>query len=204
MTRDEMRQIKENKKAMEIIIKNDSKLFGYKTSMGYVYKFIDEFVFEILIIVNKNISGDIRAKPIILDKIFWEIFDMNDEVKNKPKSFHINGAFVANAATINTFEFEYSKSEEAKNKFKNILETSNDIIENFRKNVFDINSFQEYIKNNPNQYLNDIFIDIINKKYKESLKKINQCIKEYKTGGFRVNCKSIIEYAKDYCEKNME
>jgi len=204
MTREEQRQIREKRKAMELVIKTDTKLFGYKTAMGFAYKFIDDFAFEILITTHTNIDVMIRTKPIILDKVFWEVFKMDDEVKNMPKSFHITGAFVASAVIINKFEHQYNTPEEAKDKFKYILEQADSIIENFRKTVFDIKTFQEYIKNNPYEYLNDILIDILNEKYNEALNKINQCIKEHKSGGFAgEKGKSIIEYAKEYCEQKL-
>ncbi|MDR1285085.1 MAG: hypothetical protein LBJ88_02665 [Campylobacteraceae bacterium] len=84
MKREEMKQLKENKRALELTIKNNSKLFRYKTVSGFVYKIINDFVFVISIGVNyknKNISVSIQCKPIILDKMFWEIFNMTDETK---------------------------------------------------------------------------------------------------------------------------
>ncbi|MDR1339878.1 MAG: hypothetical protein LBK58_07500 [Prevotellaceae bacterium] len=40
MKKEEMKQLNENKKALELTIKNNSKLYGYKTVSGFVYKII--------------------------------------------------------------------------------------------------------------------------------------------------------------------
>jgi hypothetical protein len=207
MTRIEMKQLKENKKALELLIKNDSKLYGYKTILGFVYKIINDFVFIILVglnYVNKNITVSIQCKPIILDKIFWEVFNMVEETKKKPLSFHVNGAFTAKTVTVDEFELNYSKTEEAGKKFNEIINRSNDSIEKYLKKINNIYTFYDSIINDEDQYLNIILIDIIKENYKKALEKINDCIKNYKDGGFMdENCKSIIVYAKEFCEKRV-
>jgi hypothetical protein len=50
--------------------------------------------------------------------------------------------------------------------------------------------------------LNIILVDIIKNNYEEALDKINNSIKNNRDGGFMdENYKSIILYAKEYCEK---
>lgn len=205
MTRGEKKQIREKEKSMDLIIKSNSKLFGYKSVMGIPYKISNNFIFEIIIIVNKNVMIKINCKPILLDEIFWEVFDMLEEAKKQPQSFHIKGAFVAGSVKIDNFEFDYNKPEEAGKIFKEIMEYVNKIIENYCKIIYDIKTFQKSIINDPNQYLNHILLEIINKNYKAALEKINGCIKNNKRGGFSdyKTGKNIIEYAKEYCEKRI-
>ena len=200
MATEESKKILENIKARDFAIKKISKFYGYKTIMDYIYKIIDNFVFVISIEYFKVI---ISCKPLILDEMFWEIFEMLEKAKTQPSSFHVKGTFTANTVTIDTFEIESNIPDENEIKFSEIFKKINSVIDNYRKNVFDINSFQEYIKNYENQYLNDILIDIINKKYKIALDKISDCIKNRKDGHFSCNLKSIIEYAKEYCEKRI-
>jgi hypothetical protein len=207
MKREEMKLLKENKKTLELIIKNNSKLYGYKTVSGFVYKIINDFVFIILIginYVNKNISVIVKCKPIILDKILWEVFNMVEETKDKPSSFHVNGVYTANTVTINEFELEYNNKDEAEIKFKEIINHSNNIIKQYKQKINDINTFYVNIKNYEDQYLNIILMDIIKNDYKTALYKIIDCMKNYETGGFMdENNKSIIELAKEYCEKRI-
>jgi hypothetical protein len=204
MTREEMKRLKEDKQALELTIKNNSKLYGYKTIVGFVYKIINDFVFIISIGINyghKTIDVSIECKPMVLDEIFWEIFNINKEAKNKPLSFHVSGAFTARAVKIKNFELVYNSKEEMEIKFKELINCSNIIIEKYNENINNLDAFYENIVNDENQYLNIILIDIIRNNYREALDKINNCIKEYKTGGFMENNKSIIELAKEYCEK---
>jgi hypothetical protein len=206
MTREEMKRLKEDKKTLELIIKNNSKLYGYKTISGFVYKIINDFVFVILIGINyvhKTITVSIECKPIILDNIFWEIFNIDEDVKNQPLSFHVNGAFTAKTVKIKSFELVYNGKEEIDTKFKEIINCSNNIIERYKEKINNIDTFYENIMNDENQYLNIILIDIIRNNYQKALDKINDCIKEYKTGGFMKNTKNIIELAKEYCEKRI-
>jgi hypothetical protein len=206
MTREEMKRLKEDKLTLELTIKNNSKLYGYKTIVGFVYKIIADFVFIISIGINyehKTIDVSIECKPMVLDEIFWKIFNMNKEAKNKPLSFHVSGAFTAKAVKIKNFELVYNSKEEMEIKFKEIINCSDVIIEKYNENINNLDAFYENIVNAENQYLNIILIDIIRNNYREALDKINNCIKEYKTGGFMENNKSIIELAKEYCEKRI-
>jgi phosphoribosylformylglycinamidine (FGAM) synthase PurS component len=207
MTREEMKRLKENKQALELIIKNNSKLYGYKTVSGFVYKTINDFVFIILIGINyanKNITVSIEYKPIILDKIFWEIFNMAEETKNKPLSFHINGVYTVKTVKIKGFELGYNNKEEAEIIFKEIIDCSNNVIEEYREKTNSIDRFYENIVDDKDQYLNIILIDIMKKDYKKALGKIKICINNYEDGGFmNENYKSIIELAKEYCEERV-
>jgi hypothetical protein len=207
MKKEEMKQLKENEKALELTIKNNSKLYGYKTVSGLVYKIIDDLIFIISIGINytnKNITVSIQYKPIILDKMFWKIFNMAEETKSKPLSFHVNGVFTAKTIKINNFELNYNNKEEAEMKFKEIINHSNNIIEQYRQKVNNVDDFYECIINEEEQYLNIILVDIIKNNYEKALDKIDNCIKNNRDGGFMdENYKSIIMSAKEYCEKRI-
>jgi hypothetical protein len=207
MKREEMKQLKENKRALELTIKNSSKLYGYKTVSGFVYKIINDFVFIISIGVNyknRNITASIQCKPVILDQMFWEIFNMADDTKNKPLSFHVNGVFAAKTIEINNFELNYNSKEEAGIRFEEIINHSNSIIEQYKQQVNNVDDFYESIINEEQQYLNIILIDIMKNNYEKALDKINYCIRNDKDGDFMdENYKSIIICAKEYCEKRI-
>jgi hypothetical protein len=207
MTREEMRQIKEKRQSIELLIKSDSKLFGFKSIQGIVYKIINNFVFDASIMTDKNISVRIGCKPIILDEIFWEVFYcVKDDVKNKPVSFHVNGAFVARPIEIDGFVIYFDKVENANELFIQIMNRINNTIEEYSNKINDLNTFQEKIKDKPEEYLNNILIDIAKKEYGKALGKINECIKNKQDGRFSDfgSQKNIIDYAKEYCERNIK
>ena len=207
MKREEKKLLKENQKALEEVIKNNSKSFGYKTISGIVYKIINDFIFIILIGMNyvtKNITVSIEYKPIILDKIFWEVFNMTEDTKDKPLSFHVNGWFTAKSVDIKKYEIKYDSKEEADEKFTEIINNSNNIIKEHIGKITNIETFYEDIINDEEQYLNIILVNILKNDYRKALDKINECKRKYKTGGFMdENHKSIIDLAKEYCENRI-
>jgi hypothetical protein len=204
MTREELKQIKEKRQSIELLIKKDCKLFGFKNIQGIVYKIINDFIFTASIMPDKNISVRIECKPIILDEIFWDVFYcVKDNVKDKPVSFHVNGAFVARPIKIDSFSIDFDKIEDANKLFKKTMDRINNTIENYSNKVNNLDTFQEKIKDNPEEYLNTILTDIAKKEYKTALEKINECIKNHQGGKFydSESQKSIIDFAKEYCEK---
>jgi uncharacterized UPF0160 family protein len=213
---------KENKDDMMLCIKNNAKLYGYETKMGYPYKVLNGFKYELKIIVDHVIYISIKYKPMILDKIFREIFDMMEEEKNKSFSFHIRMAYGTKPIEIEHFTLNCDDNENMETKFVKIMNYSNRFIEEHSAKINSIEKFYESILKNDSQYLNVILTDISNNNYEKALIKINECIKENKSGGFRSqngesiwdrikenrsdgflegNGKSIIEYAKEYCER---
>ena len=81
-----------------------------------------------------------------------------------------------------------------------ILDTVTSLIEKSRKKVFDIDTFETFISEKPNEELNKILISIIKKDYPKAENMIDHCLKNNISGGFMCgdNWKSIIEYAKEY------
>jgi hypothetical protein len=206
MTREEIKQIKEKRQLIKLLIKKDSKLFGFNNIQGIVYKIVNNFIFNASIMTDKNIFVWIGCKPMILDEIFWEVFYcVKDDVKNKPLSFHVNGAFVARPIKIDNFSIEFDKIEDANEIFIKIMDKINNTIENYSNKMNDLNMFQEKIKDESEEYVNNILIDIAKKEYGKALEKVNECIKNKQDGRFSdyESKKNIIDYAKEYCEKRV-
>jgi hypothetical protein len=220
---------KENKDDMKLCIKNNAKRYGYKLNMGHPYKVVNNFIYELSIIVDYAIYISIKYKPIILDKILGEILNTVDvrilEVEKSKNSIRmIHGA---KQIEIEYFIFYCDDNENVETIFAKIINYSNKIIEEHSAKVKSIEIFYESILKDDSQYLNVILADMLNNNYEKALIKINECIKENKSGGFLlqygesiwnlikkksdgfgvevgiVGRKSIIEYAKEYCEKKM-
>ena len=183
--------------------------------MGFPYKIIDGFLYTALIstslrdyVYEKRSKSPfypelyiyIQTKPLILDEIFWKVFGMYEEAKKQPESFHVKGAFTASGATIDHFYQDFFEEENQENVAEIVLENISLLIEKSRETIFDLDTFETFIKEYPNQELNKILISIIKKDYSKAENMINYCIKNDISGGFMSgdNWKSIIEYAKEY------
>ena len=204
MKREIRKRIKEKKNLLEKAIKLLAKKKGYKSLMGFPYKIIDGFLYEALISTssgdNPNLYIFIQAKPLILDEIFWKVFGMYEEAIKQPQSFHIKGAFTASSVLIDDFHQDFFEEENQEIVAERILDTVTLLIEKSRKKVFDIDTFETFISEKPNEELNKILISIIKKDYSKAENMIGYCLKNNISGGFMRgdNWKDIIEYAKEY------
>jgi hypothetical protein len=202
-SRDEQKIIKEKEEALIKIINSDSKLYGYKKIMEIAYKIINDFVYTVIVNVRKNdIIVLVNVKPMILDKTLWEITKYFDKTIDEPESYHVNGNVVAQYVQIKNFIIEYDKPEEAKEIYKKIIEQADSEIELHRKNIFNIQTFQELIKDDNNQYKNNILMAVLNKNYKEAIEKIDIQINREETDKFVVGKYNLIDFIKVYCEKH--
>lgn len=223
MTREEKKKIREKEKEFENSLKAICKNYGYKSVMGIPYKFVGQFLFEIHIstslgistdenlemksnkktVINPSLSVTLYVKPVILDEIFWIVFDMYDAAVKQPKSFHVKGAFTANITPFFSWNEDFIDEENQKNIAEKILTKSNAEIEKYQTTVFNLESFEESIINEPNQYLNQILIKIAQKDYNKALQQIEICIAKGQTGGFAEIGKTILDYAKEHCKKHI-
>jgi len=208
MKQEEQKKLREKKKVLEKAIKAVSKKCGYKSVMGYSYKIIDGFLYEATIlptlvgenVFNPKLCINIDTKPLILDDIFWKVFDMYEVAKKQPESFHVKGSFTARGVNIDKFYQDFFEEENQEIVVEKILEKITVLIENNRKKIFDIDTFEIFINEQLNQELNKILISIIKTDYSKAENMIDYCIKHHINGGFMSgeNLKTIIEYAKDY------
>ena len=113
MKREAAKILREKEKSLEKAIKLIAKKRGYKSVMGFPYKIVDGFLYEALISTSVKDKDKpdlfpklyiyIQSKPLLLDLIFWKVFDMYEEASKQPESFHIKGAFIANGVIIDDF-----------------------------------------------------------------------------------------------------
>jgi hypothetical protein len=106
MTRNEQKYFREAKKQLNLVIKNDTKEYGFQKINGFVYKFVDDFLYDCIIYhigLGKKLWIKLSFRPIVLDELFWDIFEIK-EGKTQSKSFHVQGAFVAPSVEIEEWE----------------------------------------------------------------------------------------------------
>ena len=208
MKQEEWQKLQEKTKALEKVIKVVSKTKGYKSVKKFPYKIIDGFLYTVFIsptltdenVFNPQLCINIQSKPLILDEIFWKVFDMYEIALNQPESFHVKGTFTARGIDIDKFYCDFFEEENQEVVVEKILKKATSLIENSRKKVYDIETFETFIDEKPNQELNKILISIIKKDYSKAENMIDFCIKNENSGGFMKgdSRKSIIECAKDY------
>ena len=205
---EDWRKLREKNKALEKAMKVVSKTKGYKSIKEIRYKIIDGFLYAVFYtptLIDENVFCprlciDIHTKPLILNEIFWKVFGMYDLALKQPESFHIKGTFTARGVDIDKFYQDYFEEENQEVVAENILEKTTLLIENSRKKIFDIATFETFIYEKPNQELNKILISIIKQDYFKAENLIDYCISNKICGGFRKgdSWKSIIECAKEY------
>ena len=150
MKREDRRKLREKEKALEKAMRVVSKKNGYKSLMGFPYKIVDGFLYEALISTTQEKSGInpqlfifIQSKPLILDEIFWKVFNMYEDAKTQPESFHVKGAFTASSVMIDNFYHNFYEEENQEIVAEKILEKVTLLIDSSRKKIFDIDTQPE-------------------------------------------------------------
>jgi hypothetical protein len=206
------KKLEKYNKAVKLAVKNNHKLYEYKTVSGVLYKLINDILFQVVFhfegafekITFKDILVRIVCKPLILDEIFWKIMKMEYTRTKVKLGFHVNALFAARPAKINNYSIEFN-IEDTERIIVEEMKRANNVIDEYSKKIYDVNTFCEFIENEPEEYLNRILVNILNKNYKKALEESIQCINENKNGGY-VNGntnETIIMYVKEYIEKNM-
>lgn len=98
MTRELQKRLKAHKQNLAAYTKQLHRQYGFKTISGFVYRACGEMI----VWVDYRIAIDrdepeflmqFRCKSAALDKIMWDVFEMGEEIRKKPFSIHVNGAF---------------------------------------------------------------------------------------------------------------
>jgi hypothetical protein len=119
--REEQKEIREMKKLLPVEIRKQRKLFNFQYAYGFLYRFEGDFLYQAIVDVSSSQVDVIKfatlIKPWILNETYWEIQQMDmEEMRSKPKSLHVNGAF-----TINDIYFDSSSLAYDKNDFGNSI-----------------------------------------------------------------------------------
>ena len=105
MTRDQQRQLRELNKALPKIVKELIREKKIKKRDFMIFGVREELFFDCIIDVHVNdeygchCSTWERVKPLWLDDLFWDLFDMASN-KDEPLSLRAIGAFSVYGATI--------------------------------------------------------------------------------------------------------
>jgi hypothetical protein len=205
MTRDEQKHLREAKKQLGLAIKNDTKECGFQKINGLVYKFINDFLYECLISISpidlgKKLSIRLSFKPIVLDELFRDIFEIKTGKAQSP-SFHVQGALVAPAVGIEEWTVPIESIDDMHIVYRNTLNQVDSVIKSHHDKINDIIQFRNYVSEQKNQKLNFILSEIFLGNYQNAFSVVEQEISQGNSGGFLdSNGKSIFIYVKSYCE----
>ena len=217
MNRQEREEAKNIEQNMKIALKSASKNLKWKYKDSVIFKVQEGLFFECMISYNrlsKDFSARLAFKPVALDNLFWEVFDMPENM-DQPLSFRTFGAFTVTPFKVQEWKEEVIGSLEQMCRL--IIEKCQNCISTILLDVKDISTYVDYLTKSFNEYkikhtesilninLELILSNILLGNIKNALSLITERLQSGDTGKF-VDCrnntlKGIYEYAKEYCIK---
>ena len=101
MTRENQRVVRELRKALNKTCREIGKRRGRKTVSGPQYQVRDGFLYVLNIAPptffdrERAVKVNLRCKPLTVDEMYWDVFQMAEEAATQPLSFHAAGAVAA-------------------------------------------------------------------------------------------------------------
>lgn len=213
MTREEQKAVRELKNAVKKMLRPSCKAFNYKTASGWVYKVVNDYIYILYISVppvsrGKYIRTKISIKPILIDNIFWEVYEMTEIAKGQPFSFHVAAAHAPYPFTIEKFDAPVTSLEDVASALEDILRKSDNTIEQYSKHFLTISSFKTEICNrtDPSSRLNTALCNIAEENYQEALSIAKEELNKGAGLFMRIDengVTDIYSYIKKFCEEKI-
>lgn len=105
---------------------------------------------------------------------------MKETATNQPFSFHVQGVFTADYLSLEEWKIPISAVDDIE---QVLIKTA--------------------ISEHPNQALNHILCEIYEENYPAAFAEIEECLSKNYTGGYLCGSKSIMDYAKEYCQQRL-
>ena len=207
MTRAEQAELRELTQLIEKkLLKTILKKYGFKSISGIAYKVIGNWIYILFETVYLHgIKIKIQVKPISLDDLFWEIFEMKEAADSMPFSFHVNAAFVPWALTLENWDEPIANIDDAERVLDQVIHLSDEKIMSYCEQIKTIQDYkdrllQEKYVDELNCMLCEIAVGDIQEAYDHAQKELAGG----KTGGFQsVSGGSIYNYVIKYCEQRL-
>lgn len=207
MTREEMKMKRELKKAIEKdFLKPISKNHGYKMIGGTPYRVHGDWLYTIYVSNSYEwIRVVINVKPVAIDEVFWEVFEMKETADKKPFSFHVNAAFVPYSFWLEEWRIPIAAAEQVEAVLDQALTDADEKIAAYCEQIKTIQDFQKLEQNHePVNHLNCILCDIVLGDYESALMKAEEELSRKHSGGFAsIQGGDIYEYVQRYCKKRL-
>ena len=212
MNREEQKEIREVKKLVPIEIRKQRKQFDFQYAHGFLYRFEGDFLYTAIIDLPSNRIGVLNTstliKPWILNKIYWEIQQMNmEEMLSQPKSFHVRGAFTINDIYFRTESMTYDKNDFS-HSINDALSKFDSEINEHKKRLTNIHTISEDVEGYKISNLTKSIVLIYEGNYEEALDMLLLSEQEgdvYKHVLIRDgNGKSAKDFAIEYCQIKLQ
>ena len=207
MTHKEQQAVRELKKTVAKTLKSLVKEFGYKLLSGWIYKVVNDYLYLVSIDVypaslGKYISTKISVKPLIIDNIFWEVYEM-DDLGTTSINPHISASEGPYPLTIKEYNTPVESPDEVNYALVRIFEEADSIINEYNKHFTDISSFKSELEGREDEHsvLGIILCYIAEGNYKEALSITKEEIKKGNLGSFAKYDENGVTGINEYLEK---
>lgn len=173
---------------------------------GIPYIVHNDWLYAILVSNSHNsIRIVIEVKPVIIDEVFWTVFEMKEEASKKPFSFHVNAAFAPRSFWLEEWKIPVMEIEEADIVLEKAFVEIDEKIAGYCEQIRTIQDFKELVQSHePVNYLNCILCDIAEGNYESALAKVEEELSNNHSGGFvSPQDGDIYEYVKRYCKNQL-
>ena len=207
MTREQMRLKKEYTTLIQKqLFKPTTKQFGFKVVSGYAYRQEGDWLYTAYVSNNHDtLFVKVSIKPVLLDDLFWEIFEMRSEVFKKPFSFHITAAFVPYSCRLKELEIPLSGLEQVTQTFDQAFTECQAAIAEGMESIRSIADYRELLLQKPRiDMLNVVLCDIAEGRYAEAMKAAENELAEDHSGGFvKMEGGDIYHFIVRYCRERL-
>jgi len=200
---------KQKEKDWDSLIKEIAKTNGWKFNGWFAYKAVKDFFYEANFFtsgIDNSISGSLNFKPLIIDEVFWEIVDLEDN-KKKPLSFRGNGAFVISSK--NVFDFNQNViTDNLNNDINNLFDKINIEVDKIQSTITDLDKFEKYIEQYPSKRSEWVDCDllimtsIVQKNYDKAILLLEYAKKERGMCSWGFGEKDFYDLAREYCGRH--
>ena len=153
--------------------------------------------------LGKYISTKISVKPLIIDNIFWEVYEMDDLVKITSINPHISASEGPYPLIIKEYNTPAGPTDEVDYALIRVFEEADSIINEYNKRFTDISSFKSELEGREDEHsvLGIILCYIAEGNYKEALSITKEEIKKGNIGSFAKYDENGVTGINEYLEK---
>jgi hypothetical protein len=210
-----MQHLNEKKKVekeIQTLIKQQAKKQGFNVVSNCIYKIIDNYFIYSVFWIQKNESNwklylRMNIKPYNYDNLFWEIFDMADNV-NAKDSLRANGAFICPSIQWHEKPYELGHSEHYNTEIVNAIldfqKETDEFIFYLNEKYPSFNSFVVDQQNILDEKLLKMIANISEGDYSLACKMADNEVIDGNRGGYKNKGKDIYEYIIEYCKKRIK
>lgn len=211
MTRQEQRAVRELRKAIKQNLKATATRHGFKKISDEAYKVIDGFIYDIYpfappIKCGTEICVSVCVKPLVLDDIFWKVFQMEEISDKQSFSFHVTAAFASYPHYILRQNFAVGNIEETGAVLDEIFGLMDQYISEHHKRCNTIADFKAEIlqEDTSNSRMDAVLCEIAEGNFQEAARLAKKAMEKDGRGPLNkiINDRimGIYDYVLEFCE----